>query len=276
MSLLDSIICWAASNEAIQAALLTGSKASLKGGDAFSDDDIALFGKEFPFLINDAWLQQIGPFALCIHDRFQAKGFDIPTRLVIFDRFVKVDFSFHPYAELEQMCATNKLPDAYNIGYKTLLDKTGICKQLPPPAYTGFNVGRPSPEAFQNNTNEFFFEAWHVLKYLQRGELWAAWSRLWSCMQWLLKLLEWQESLKHGWEFSPKPGGKNVTEWLQQALRRPVASCFPEMQLGAMKMALLRAISLYREIVRELAQDLAYDYHEPSALVEWMLRLASD
>src|SRR5690349_8781718 len=117
---LEKIINWANSISNIRAMILSGSLTSKGKQDILSDYDIAIYGNEFDFIENDDWLNNIQEFWICIHDRFEFIGYEIPTRLTIFDAYLKVDFSFHPMQELRQMIDDKKIPDDYNIGYEVL------------------------------------------------------------------------------------------------------------------------------------------------------------
>src|SRR5690348_12034532 len=94
---LEKIISWANSIENIRAMILSGSLTSKGKQDILSDYDIAVYGNDFAFIENDDWLNSIQEYCVCIHDRFDFLGYEIPTRLTIFDGYFKVDFSFHPF-----------------------------------------------------------------------------------------------------------------------------------------------------------------------------------
>ena len=88
---------------------MVGSLAGQGKKDHLSDLDISIFGSHFDFISDDAWLDAIAPNIVCIHEQFQWDDFIIPTRLTIFDKGVKVDFSFHPISLLEKMVNQQKL-----------------------------------------------------------------------------------------------------------------------------------------------------------------------
>src|SRR5437868_6894893 len=160
--LLSKIIQWADVRDNVRALILSGSLAGKGRRDELSDYDIAVYGNEFSFIADDKWLQEIDDFWLCIHDEFNVNDAVIPTRLTIFNDFLKVDFSFHPMELLENIEKTGRLPDGYDIGYEILLDKDGYERKLPIPTYKGFLINKPNVQEFQNNSNEFFFEIYHT------------------------------------------------------------------------------------------------------------------
>ena len=123
MIALEPFLAWAQRNDHIRGLILTGSMANDKAvKDHLSDYDIAVFGQRFDFIAIDDWLNEFQEFWICIHDKFDLLGFEIPTRLVIFNDKLKIDFSFHPPEILKNMIEAHELPDDLNLGYKILLD----------------------------------------------------------------------------------------------------------------------------------------------------------
>ena len=131
-------------------------------------------------------MNEFQEFWICIHDKFDLLGFEIPTRLVIFNDKLKIDFSFHPPEILKNMIEAHELPDDLNLGYKILLDKDEALIKLPKPTNEGFVVKKPSQADCARNTEEFWFEIAHVVKYLTRNDLWTAKFRDWSAKELLL------------------------------------------------------------------------------------------
>lgn len=174
---LQKIINWANAIESIRAVILSGSLTGKGKQDFLSDYDIAVYGNDFSFIENNDWLNSIQKYWVCIHDQFEFLGYKIPARLTIFDGYFKVDFSFHPMEELQKMIDDKKLPDDYNIGYEVLLDKDHLLKDLPKPTYKGFVLIKPDEKNFNENGKEFWFECYHVAKYLYRNDLWVAKTR---------------------------------------------------------------------------------------------------
>src|SRR5437764_3795329 len=129
---------WLTEQKDIQVVLLSGSRARENDFDELSDYDLAVYGTEFNFLNNDEWLKAIGPFLICIHDQFQFLGYTIPTRLVLFNTYLKIDFSFHPLKEINELRSNKNLIDDYAIGYMVLIDKGHLTQYLPPSSYKGF------------------------------------------------------------------------------------------------------------------------------------------
>ncbi len=262
MQKLEKIINWANSKDEIRALILSGSLTAKGKKDELSDYDIAVFGTDFYFINNDNWLNEIQNYWVCIHDKFQFLDYEIPTRLTIFDTYFKVDFSFHPLALLHEIVKNKTLPDDYNIGYQILLDKDRLLNEIRKPSFKGFIVEKPNEKAFQENVNEFWFECYHVAKYLYRNDLWTAKSRDWATKELLRQMLEWQEASKREWNFSPKNCGKEMQTWLNEYDWQNLQYCFGKFDKQDSWQALLNTITLYKKAATEIADNLKYEYNQ--------------
>ena len=262
MQNLEKIINWANSLENIKILILSGSLAAKGKKDELSDYDIAVYGTDFNFIENDDWLKNIQEYWVCIHDQFLFSGYDIPTRLTIFNAYFKVDFSFHPMDLLHKMINSKTLPDDYNIGYKVLLDKENITNKLLKPTYTGFILSKPNKEKFQENIKEFWFESYHVAKYLYRNDLWTAKMRDWSTKELLRQMLEWNEACKQTKYFSPKNHGKEMKSQLNENIWQELEDCFGKFDKKDSWRTLNNTIKLYRKVAVETAKILGFTYDQ--------------
>ncbi|MEO8211145.1 MAG: aminoglycoside 6-adenylyltransferase [bacterium] len=258
---LNKIIQWAEDKENIRALIITGSLASKGKRDILSDYDIALFGNRFEFIGNDEWLTEIADFLICVHDEFDFLGYQIPTRLTIFDENFKADFSFHPLEILKKLSSAAVLPDAYNIGCKVLIDKDNALSKMPVPTFEGFKIKKPDPSEFKNNINEFWFEVYHVGKYLYRNDLWTAKLRDAAVKEKLLQMIGWNHASKCNWSFGPKNLGKGMKDWIDNSLWDEFNFCFGKFEKNDSLNALKNTIKLYRKITIETAKYLGYDYN---------------
>ncbi|MFZ6012750.1 MAG: aminoglycoside 6-adenylyltransferase [Bacteroidota bacterium] len=260
---LETIISWAKQRENIHAAMLTGSRVGrAEAVDPWSDYDIALVVGDFRFLDDDQWLKQFPECWVCIHDRFEMLNFVIPTRLAIFSQKFKVDFAFYPEALIRAIAETKELPDGLNLGYEILLDKNGILSGMPKPTYSGFIMEEPDEAEYKRNVNEFWFEVFHVVKYLDRGDLWTAKGRDWDAKQFLLQMIHWRYGSQHGWNFNPRAEGKDMFAFTAPKIREKLQACFGNFDRADMLQALRKTAELYREVASETGRVLGYDYDQ--------------
>ena len=263
MKPLEHFLAWAETNATIRGVILTGSRAGKSAStDSLSDYDVAVFGNDFDFIKDDRWLSEIQEFWVCVLDRFELWGVEIPTRLVLFNDELKIDFSFHPTEILNKIIANRELPDGLNTGYTILLDKDNILSQIKAPTFKGFSIKRPGEDDFRKNVDEFWFEVFHVAKYLSRNDLWAVKSRDNSTKEWLLQMLQWNQGSRREWDFSPKPQGKEMRGWVGIETWERLHSCFGSFDSGNSWTALEATIQLYREVATETSRSLHYPYNQ--------------
>ncbi|HEY6976127.1 MAG TPA: aminoglycoside 6-adenylyltransferase [Chitinophagaceae bacterium] len=261
MQKLEKMVGWANSKDEIRALILSGSLAGKGKTDKLSDYDIALYGTDFRFIEDDSWLNEIQNYWVCIHDQFQFLNHDIPTRLTIFDAYFKVDFSFFPITLLHEI-GMKTLPDDYNIGYQILLDKDEVLIKMQHPSFEGFVINKPGEKSFRKNVNEFWFECYHVAKYLYRNELWTAKLRDMATKELLRQMLEWQEAGKRKWKLSAKNYGKEMQSWVNKNSWQALHYCFGKFDTQESWDALKNTIQLFRKAAIETARLLEYEYNE--------------
>lgn len=260
MEILPRIIAWAQAKDSIRAILMVGSRAGGGKMDEFSDFDLSLFGHSFEFIGDDQWLETFAVPIICIHDQFDWGTIKIPTRLTIFEDFSKYDFSFHPYGLLESMARESILNPGYDAGYEVLLDKDGVCRNLPRPSFQSYQILLPDKKAFQVAINEFWFEAYHLTKYLARKDLWVAKSRDHAMKQWLLRMLQWNAKADSKKLLSAKNEGKQMNEWVRKKWQIKLVNCFAGWNQDAQWQALVSTTRTFSELSRETAVLLSYSY----------------
>ena len=93
----EKIVTWAKAEKEIKVLILTGSRARDEEVDELSDYDYSIFCSSYEtYVKNDEWLKSIGKVWVCVHEKKEIEGRIFPTRLVIFEGGIKVDFSFLP------------------------------------------------------------------------------------------------------------------------------------------------------------------------------------
>jgi len=259
--MINEVLQWAEKEKPVRAVILVGSRAQNKH-DALSDYDLQLFCDNIDALTrNDAWLSKIGKIWVCVHEKVRHHGKDFPSRLVIFDKGVKIDFAFYPVEALKEIASAPSLVAEYNRGYKVLLDKDQLTTTMPAPNPKFRHEVKPNQQEFLTVVNEFWFEAYHVAVYLKRGDLWSAHFRLSGLHhQFLLKMIEWNELSKIDWKDSLPAFGKRMQLWVspktRDALHRSFAHFDEEVSWNALK----NIMALFRHLSCETAQLIGYSY----------------
>lgn len=190
--ILSRVVAWATGEANVRRLILVGSRARVERPDDLADIDIQVYAETSePYTQNKAWLTTIATPWLCVRDEYVDGDVTIATRLVIFEGGVKVDFAFYPASVVS--CGVGA-----GLAHRILLDKDGGgCSEAmaTPPS---IQPAPPDEMEFRRIVEEFWFEAYHVAKYLTRDELWLAKSRDWATKRFLWRMIEWHEQIVRG------------------------------------------------------------------------------
>lgn len=257
--MIPNILKWAPEEPSIRAIILVGSRARSQAVDRFSDYDFSIFCTTHqPYTQDEKWLSKIGHVWACVHEKMPWGPHVFPVRLVIFEGGVKADFAFFPLEFLQALAKAPVLPPEYDRGYQVLLDKDGVAKQMAKPRERLFQKKLDDDE-FQRIAREFWFEAYHVAKYLVREDLWSVKFRANSMNAFLLKMMEWREGAKGEWKELPAHG-KRMRSWLDESSWQGLSEVFAHFDRQDSWRALFYTMGLFREVAQETAERLGYTY----------------
>jgi aminoglycoside 6-adenylyltransferase len=261
--MVSRIVGWGAAEEGVRAMILTGSRAGKEPTDELSDYDIALFVTDSePYTSADSWISSLDDVWVYVPATAMYKDEEYATRLIIFRDGVKVDFSFLSVKALRDIVAASPLPADYDLGYRVLLDKDGVTSGMIAPQFAAYRGGRPAESEYMDCIREFWFEAYHVIKYLKRGDLWLAKFRDWATKEHLIRMIQWHEKGKHNWEYRTHPLGKEMKSWADPDTWRTLHRCFGHFDGEDSRDAMLETCRLFGRIARETAELLSCTYPE--------------
>jgi aminoglycoside 6-adenylyltransferase len=185
---------WADAQPNVRTLILTSSRADPhRQPDLLSDYDVEVFVRDVsPFTADDAWG--------CTFGRIMVRWPMTPrptlsdewiTQLVLYEDGTRIDFQI-----------TSLPPGAsgnLDTGYRVLVDKDDAAPTLPEPTHTQYQIQPPTPEAFAERINAFWWDIVYVAKALHRGELTYAKQMLEDPvrMRKLHPLIEWYIVLHH-------------------------------------------------------------------------------
>ena len=118
----------------------------------------------------------------------------------------------------------------------------------------------PSPEELRTLVEEYWFEAYHVAKYLARDDLWPARFRDWNTKQLLLKAIEWHARSRRGWELDTWHLGIRHREWAEPWVSERLPEAFGRADAADAWRALDASSELFRAVASETAARLGYPY----------------
>ena len=163
--MLESILSWCKGEENVRFLALTGSRREEKAVHELSDYDVVLFVKDpKKYLQDSSWISSFGRPWVIVREKIKVSKKTVHTRLVIFEKGLKVDWTIVPLDMLKIWMQ--------NIPSSILLDKDQLLSQGT--VITDKKSLKPSKKIFQNVIEEFWFEVYHVAVALKRQDFWSA------------------------------------------------------------------------------------------------------
>jgi aminoglycoside 6-adenylyltransferase len=254
---LSQVCAWAEANDRVRAAVLTSSRVDAESEtDFLSDYDIEVYARDIePFLEGDQWLEAFGSvvvrWPLRPRSTFDENWL---TRLVLFDDGVRIDF---------QITAERTIaPDAYDDGYRVLIDKDGLTHGLQEPTFTQYLVKKPSAEEYETLVREFWWDATYVPKYLWRDELPFAAQMLAEPLrnEFLRTIIEWFIGVQCDWSVNTGVGGRWFKRYLDERTWSEYTSTFAVGEIEAHWDAFFNMVVLFRRLATSIGESLGYAY----------------
>ncbi len=271
-TLIGRFVAIARADDNIRAALVIGSRARTDHpADEWADLDVIVFAREPARLLDDtSWLRHIGPFVLTFVE--ETAGGGDRERRVLFANGSDVDFAVLPLSHIARFRAALKdgrsgdeivtgAATAFGRGYRTLLDKDGLTAGLevltaaPLPGPTP-----PTPAAFDNDVNDFFYHVVWTARHLRRGERWWALGGCGHLRVLLLRMLEWHARATRGGGYDTWFRGRFLEEWADPRAVASFRSAFPRYEDGEIAATLAALLDLYARFARETAEASGFMY----------------
>ena len=206
---LSEVIAFA-EDENIRVVVVTGSTAR---GEThpLSDLDVELYGRDpQPLLPDDSWHWRFGRVVAV--EALPNPGWH-PTRLLYLTGAKKIDFVIAPVTALHDA--------GYDRPIAVVVDKDGLATDLPPSR--GASGSPPSPDEFLECVNWFAAAAIMCAKSIMIDDPWMAKVRDWDLKRELLRMIEWDHTLRHGVKHDTWFLGKNMNQWMDAEIRSRVA-----------------------------------------------------
>lgn len=261
---LKSIIEWSEKNEDVRVLLLTSSLVNpLAPVDEFSDLDIEfIFENNTNYISDNSWTFNFGnPIAMIEEDEscFDGKH---AMKMVLYEGGTKADFKLYNKSNFIEETEQKKLPEDWDIGYKILIDKDGITKQMLKPTYQVSIIKKPSEKEFQNLLKDFWWDITYVAKCLARDEIFYAkfMSETVIRTEYLIPLIEWKIASEHNWNITTNKYGRLFKKYLNQEMWTKIEQTFSGSDIKENWTALFSMADLVSEIGTELSKKLEYKY----------------
>ena len=264
---LIKLIQWAAGRDAIRAMLLTSTRAIPNAPmDELSDYDVVLVVEDIhPFHEERSWLKDFGDVLVTYWDPIYPDpdyGNEKFANVIQYADGLKIDFTLWPLELLQKIVQSPALPAEMDAGYRILLDKDNLTKELKSPTYKAYIPVPPTNEAYQRAIEEFFSDPPYVAKCLLRGELLPAkWCLDYDMKHvYLRPMLEWLTGVNHNWSLPTGSLGKGLKKKLPPEVWSQLEASYAGADTADNWEALFRTMGLYRQVAMEVGKGLGYDY----------------
>lgn len=261
---VDQLVAWGRAQPLIRAMILTSSRTRPdEPVDLLSDYDLILAVSEIrPFAFDDGWISKYGRPMVRWGDQSEMYGLATYFRGVVYQNYVKIDYSIWPVELLERMAAASHLPDGLDVGYRVLLDKDQRTAGWKPPSYRAFIPARPAEAEYQALVQEFWWGTTYVAKSLWRDELvFAKWMLDQDLkLETMRRMLEWRIEIDHAWSVKPGIHGRGLKHLLPPDLWSAFARTYVSLDAEQTWAALDRVIALFRQVASDAGNALGYAY----------------
>jgi aminoglycoside 6-adenylyltransferase len=261
---VDKLVAWGTTHPLIRAMILTSSRTRPDGPvDLLSDYDLILGVSELEsFAFDDTWIFDYGKPMVRWGDQGEMHGLATYFRGVVYQDYIKIDYSIWPVELLERIAASASLPDQLDVGYRVLLDKDGHTAGWKRPSYQAHIPTRPTEAEYRALVEEFWWSTTYVAKSLWRDDMvFARW-----CLDQDLKLetmrrmLEWRIEIDHDWSMKPGVYGRGLKQLLPPNIWSEFASTYVSLGVEETWTALDRVIALFRQVAVDVGNALGYIY----------------
>jgi len=274
--MLDLILDTARGDERIRVVILNGSRVNPNAPrDPFQDYDIVyLVSDVTPFRHNFEWIQRFGELMILqLPEDMQEPppGQDGSfAYLMQFTDGNRIDLTIAPLKKLDEVIQ-DSLTDI-------LLDKDERIVSLPHANDSDYLPQPPTPKAFADCCNEFWWVCPYVAKGLWRGEILYAKHFLdHYAREQLMKMLTWYAGVRTHFSQPPGKNGKYLQDQLEPEVWERLLSTYANADFEHTWSALFITCELFRYIATQVADHFSLDYlHKDDLRVRAHLKHVKD
>lgn len=263
--MMDVILEAAGNNDNVRAVYMNGSRTNPNvPKDIFQDYDIVYVVKETSPLIDDkSWLKVFGELLMIQEpDKndtvagIQKDSANSYGYLMLFADGNRIDLQLQSIEGALERYRSDKLT-------VPLLDKDNILPAIPDPTDSDYHVKKPTETEFSGTCNNFWWCQQNVAKGIWRDELPYS-KNMFECIirPHLDEAVSWWIGIQSNFGLSPGKSGKYFKENLPDSYWEMYRATYSDGNYNNFWEAVFTACSLFRELAREVAESLEYNYPE--------------
>ena len=260
--MMDLILLFAEKDERIKVVGMEGSRTNVHvPKDEFQDYDVTYVVTDMESFINDdGWLEYFGkrifmqkPEAMSLFPPELGNWF---SYLMLFEDGTRVDLKLVPISELDLYLSWDKL-------LAVLLDKDKKNKNYPTTTDMDYHVKKPTMQEYDDCCNEFWWVSTYVVKGLCRKEILYAIDHLNQIVRHeLLRMISWKVGIETGFSLSVGKNFKYINKYIDEDLWNRLLSTYRMDSYENIWKSLFICHQLFREVSKEVAELLGFDYPE--------------
>lgn len=258
--MMQLILDYARDDERVRAVGMNGSRTNPNvPKDRFQDYDIVFVVTDMNSFIEDKqWVNYFGHrIIMQTPENMELFPPDLDgnfSYLMLFSDGNRIDLILCPIEKSENWNSGDKLSIV-------LLDKDHILPKLPQSTDQDYWVKSPTAASYADCCNEFWWVSTYVAKGLWRREITYAMDHLNMYVRpMLIKMLEWKVGLDTDFTLSTGKNGKYLEKYLSKQTWLALMFTYPEGSYDAVWRALFSSSDLFRNISKEVAERLNYEY----------------
>lgn len=268
-SIIQKLIQFGESHEAIRAMVLSSSLCNPNApADILSDFDVELFFEDpAPFAETDEWIDTLGLGSIMAlwhfpnpwdHEKGDGRSW---MRMVYLQDGTKLDITLTYLDDLRKHSNADKLQDAYDIGYRVLLDKDGVTTSMKLPTYKAYILNPPSEAQYISRIESFWMDSTYVAKFLWRDDIIAVKYMLQEMADHMVRqMLEWSIAMESNWNWKPGKLGRGLTKALSPDACKELLDSFAGGDINDLWESLFKTTALYRKTAIKVGERLGYNY----------------
>ncbi len=257
--MLDLIINTAKDDERIRAVIMTGSRTNPNARcDIFQDFDIIYLVTDVALFKNNfEWIKRFGEIMILqLPEEMQDPPPSNDGGLVYLMQFTdgnRIDLGIYPITQLKD-------PGRDSLSM-LLLDKDGAIKPFAPPSESDYLPSPPTPQAFSDCCNEFWWVCPYVAKGLWRQEIIYARHMLDQVVRvQLMKMLTWHVGIKTQFSCNPGYHGKYFQRYLEPELWEMLLNTYVDASYDHTWEGLSAMCDLFRKVALPIAEHFGFEY----------------
>ena len=261
---VNKLVAWGAAHPLIRAMILTSSRTRPDGPvDLVSDYDLILAVSDVASFVSDnGWISGYGKPMVRWGDESEMHGLVTYFYGLVYQDYVKIDYSIWPVQLLERIAASNSLPDQLDVGYRVLFDKDRRTAGWKRASYQAHIPAKPTEVEYRALVEEFWWGATYVAKSLWRDDLvFAKWVLDQDLkLETMRRMLEWRIEIDHNWSIKPGIHGRGLKQLLPPKIWSEFAATYLPLDNRKTWVALDRVIALFRVVALDVGKALGYTY----------------